>query len=754
MRIYKLLLVVFLSVVCFLSVSDAPKTDACSGSTTSVCTVSQTACLKTLVLSKAIPKVIVIQPAMPTNFSVPANLFISCPTSTNCGTPCPSGGNLPTSSILNISLFPFQGLPVGPPTASGNISTAAGTMTLPLCSSGGSFNSYSVPITVPAGTPFGVYRVVGEAIVTFSDGKTLKQRGDTVVCLVEPVPGQPTVPRLNMELLSPSFPRMSPGDQAVSMYRITNNDPTRSVTLTAFANSTQNALKPQGGNEQQGVFTISNPFGDDFPIAFDPGATCIPLPDHPYTQPEINRILPVLAPGQSTTINLGIRSYGQCASGSCSETTLRVSGTFSNGDPALACAGMAMFADTSMPTQGCGTGVNDCNNNGIPDAVDIANNPQLDQNFNALPDTCESGQLLRVSPVQIGKPVAIPTEIIQLSLVSLGPAQVTNVWANGIPMVSPNGINWNGQIPAASSVGQHTVYVLAKDINGRLATNIGTYRVVGNQPGDFDGDNKADIAVVRRIGGNMIWYILKSNGGVTIHQHGIDTDIVTPGDYNGDRHANIAVWRASNGTFYPDTDPLMNYGYFQFGQNGDKPLVGDYDGDGRTDFTVFRPSDQIFYTYDSLSRRLRTAHFGLSTDKPIVGDYDGDGRMDISVWRETDGIFYSLNSVNNTFKAEQWGQSGDQPIAGDFDGDGKTDLCIFRAGIWWIRFSANSSIIALQWGIPTDVVTPADYDGDGKTDIAVYRDGIWHILRSSDNGYTAIQWGIATDTPVPRAYQP
>lgn len=755
MKVYRLFLIGFLSAISFLSVSDTPTTDACKGSRTSVCTVSQTACLKTLVLSKAIPSVVVIQPATPTTFNAPANLFISSPTATNCGTACPGGGTAPTSSILSIALFPFPGQPVGLPTASGNISTAAGTMTLPVSSAGGAFNSYSVPITVPAGTPFGVYRVVGDAVVTFSDGTTLRQKGDTVVCLVEPAPGQPTVPRLNLELLTPPFQRSSPGDQHSSMYRVTNNDPTRSVTLTAFATSTQNALKPQGGNERQGVFTISNPFGDDFPILFDPGTSCIPLPPYPFIQPEITKPLPVLMPGQSTTINLGIRSYGQCASGSCSESTLRVSGTYSNNDPAFACAGMALFADTSMPTQGCGMGVNDCNNNGIPDALDIANNPSLDINFNAMPDTCEQGQLLLITPVQISKPAAVPIEILQLSLVSQGPAMVTNVWANGVPMIPPiTGSTWTGQIQAASAVGQNTIYAVAKDVNGRLATNIGTYRVVGNIPGDFDGDNRTDLAVVRRTGGAMIWYILNSTGGVTTQQHGIDTDILTPGDYNGDRHANIGVWRGSSGTFYPDTDPATNYGYFPWGQMGDKPVIGDYDGDGRTDFTVYRPSNSTFYEYDSLSRRVRSTTFGLSTDKPVAGDYDGDGRTDIAVWRDTDGVFYWLNSVNNTFSAAQWGQSGDQPIVGDFDGDGKTDLCIFRAGVWWIRLSSNGSLRAITWGIPTDVLVPGDYDGDGKMDLAVYRNGIWHILRSSDNGYVGFQWGVSTDTPIPRAYQP
>ncbi len=752
MKIYKRFLVVFLSAICFFLLSVTRTGDACGGSSSSGCTVSATACLKSMVLSKAVPRVVLKPPATSVNFNVESNLFITTPTQNNCGTACPGGGTSPIGGSLGVTLHPTPG---AAPIANGMISTSAGTMAMPTSSAAGVFNPYLVPVTVPAATPVGCYTVVGNAIVPFADGTTLTQKGDTLVCLVEPAPGQPTVPRLNLELLTPTMPRMAPGDQHVSMYRVTNNDPMFPVTLTAFGNSKQNALRPSGGNEFQGVFTISNPFGDDFPIMFNPGATCIPLPSHPYTQPQITQSLPPLGPGMSTTINVGIRSYGQCASGSCSESTFRVEGTFGDGSTAKACAGMVLFSDTSMPTTGCGIGENDCDHNGIPDAVDISTNPSLDMNFNALPDTCEPGQLLRISPVQISKPVAVPTELIQLSLVSQGPVQLTNVWANGVPLTPPIvGTTWTGQIPAASTVGPQTVYALAKDVNGRLATGIGTYRVVGNIPGDFDGDNKADIAVVRRTGGEMIWYILNSNGGTTILQHGLDTDIPVPGDYNGDRHSNISVWRPSNGTFYPDTNPATNYGYFPFGTNGDKPLIGDYDGDGKTDFAVFRPSNHTFYSYDSLSNRVRATPFGFGTDKPIAGDFDGDGRTDIAVWRETDGIFYWYNSVDNTFSAARWGQSGDRPISGDFDGDGKTDLCIFRAGIWWIRFSSNGSSSATAWGLAPDVLAPADYDGDGKTDLAVYRNGIWHILQSSNGSYVGYQWGISTDTPVSNAYQP
>src|SRR5262249_28120901 len=158
------------------------------------------------------------------------------------------------------NLVPCPPLQQPPPPMSATISTAAGTMALPGCSAFGVNTPYVVSVNVPPGAPAGSYCVIGTATVSFSDGMVLMKTADTVVCLVEPVPGQPGVPRLNVELLSEGFPRMAPGDQHLAQYRVTNNDPSNSVTLTAFATSKQAAVRPRGANEAQGVFAISNPF--------------------------------------------------------------------------------------------------------------------------------------------------------------------------------------------------------------------------------------------------------------------------------------------------------------------------------------------------------------------------------------------------------------------------------------------------------------------------------------------------------------
>ena len=453
---------------------------ACMGSSGPVCTINPTACLKSMVLTKSVPgPIFPIPPAGTGTLLVSVNLFITCPITNNCGSTC-SNVAAPVAASINVTLNPPAppACPAGSPSLPATISTAAGTMALPACSASGVFNAYSVAVSVPGGTCPGLYSVVGTASVTFSDGTVLNQTGDTVICLVPEAPGQPGVPRLDMQLLTPGFPRMAPGDQHIARYLVKNNDPSNSVTLVAFATSKQNALRPQGGNEAQGVFAISSPFGDDFPIQFNANSNiCIPLPLHPYTQPTISISLPVIPPGGTNIVTVGIRSYGQCASGSCSESTLRVQGTFSDNTPAFACAGMAVSADSSVPSQSCALQVNDCNHNGIPDALDISSRRSSDQNFNAMPDECET--FINVPYFSSVTPSTAPSGApIQVQVAFNEVVSNANVWANGNPLIRTQFFGsplWYGTIPADTRPGPQTVYFLGRDQVGGLSSYIATY---------------------------------------------------------------------------------------------------------------------------------------------------------------------------------------------------------------------------------------------------------------------------------------
>ncbi len=97
-------------------------------------------------------------------------------------------------------------------------------------------------------------------------------------------------------------------------------------------------------------------------------------------------------------------------------------------------------------------------------------------------------------------------------------------------------------------------------------------------PGDYDGDGRLDVAVMRPTGNEIgvpIWYILRSNsgytpGGVYYEVWGVPSDVPVPGDYDGDGRDDVAVWRSSTGEWWIQrstggfTNPML-------GQPGDIP---------------------------------------------------------------------------------------------------------------------------------------------------------------------------------------
>jgi len=382
---------------------------------------------------------------------------------------------------VSVAFFPGGAGQCPPAPAAGVVPAFAfsGPVATPACTSTGAFTTYTVVAPVPAATPLGVYCAYGTVTVTFSDGMTLAAGGDTTVCIAEPAAGMPTVPRLSVTLLTPSAPRLAPGETAVARYSVKNNDPSNAVTVMAIATSRQSAVRPQGANERQGVYSISSPFGDDFPIQFNPGTNCIPLPPHPYTQPAISNALPVIPPGDSNVVTVAIRSYGQCASGSCAESTLAVTGTFADGSPAFGCAGMALVVDTGAPSTPCARAVNDCNLNGIPDALDIAAGRSQDRNFNAMPDECE--EIVTVPVASSVNPTnPLPSQPLQVQVAFNEAAPMQTVWADGQQLTRTNlgGLPfWQGTIPADARPGPQTVYFLGRDQLGGISTFIITYQV-------------------------------------------------------------------------------------------------------------------------------------------------------------------------------------------------------------------------------------------------------------------------------------
>lgn len=203
---------------------------------------------------------------------------------------------------------------------------------------------------------------------------------------------------------------------------------------------------------------------------------------------------------------------------------------------------------------------------------------------------------------------------------------------------------------------------------------------------------------------------------------------VTWGDYDGDGKADRAVL-GEDGVFRVhysgNNDALMSFSLPT--QPGDIVVTGDFDGDGIADPALYRPSAGEFFIAP-IGKPAYSFFWGTpGVDKPVVGDYDGDGKSDLAVYDKSTGNWKILRSTAGVLTLN-WGLANvDIPVPADYDGDGVTDIAVYRppTAQWWILNSStqqvSSPIHGWLHGNPT-VPVPADYDGDGKADLAILHD--------------------------------
>jgi hypothetical protein len=196
---------------------------------------------------------------------------------------------------------------------------------------------------------------------------------------------------------------------------------------------------------------------------------------------------------------------------------------------------------------------------------------------------------------------------------------------------SPNNISGFGRVDAASTFGP-------------------TPPVMG----DYDGDGRADLAVISP--SLSVWYrLLSSTGQVQTEPFGWSTARQVPADYDGDGRTDLAVLDPVAFSWYIRASGTGQLFTLQFGWSGALPVPADYDGDGRIDLAVLDPVAFIWYIRESRTGQTRVQQFGWAGALPVPADYDGDGRADLAVRDPVAFLWYILEGRTGQLRVVPFG---------------------------------------------------------------------------------------------------
>jgi hypothetical protein len=280
--------------------------------------------------------------------------------------------------------------------------------------------------------------------------------------------------------------------------------------------------------------------------------------------------------------------------------------------------------------------------------------------------------------------------------------------------------------------------------------------------GDFNGDDKPDLAILSYDGSTTSYLTILLNNGdgsfnakptvVAYRQGSTGGDVIlgtmAAADFNGDGKLDLAVvgdyvssggvtilLGNGDGTFAatgPNLDPTADFALI---------ATGDFNGDGIPDFVTpnyfeFGGSPTIFlgkgdgtFTFSKVTS-FTLDYFPTSV---VVGDFNGDGVLDLA-FSDLNGVEIALGNGDGTFN-----ETSASPIqvpdelyslqAGDFNHDGKLDLAGWDTyfGQIVLLLGAGDGTFAVTKTTPgvspstfgIHQIAAADFNGDGVPDLAM-----------------------------------
>jgi hypothetical protein len=261
---------------------------------------------------------------------------------------------------------------------------------------------------------------------------------------------------------------------------------------------------------------------------------------------------------------------------------------------------------------------------------------------------------------------------------------------------------------------------------------------------DFNGDGRQDTATVNNASNNISVLLGNGSGSFgTVTNFALSGGATTPigiavGDFNGDNKPDLAVSSIAGiirqisvflGTGTGSFAVPVNYslGGSFFATN---LAVGDFNGDGRQDIAT--GDDGGGATVSILLRNAANNGFdavtnlnlGFMTNSIAVADFNADGRHDLVFNRSSSNTVVVLirNAANNGFDQVNLTVNGqaNQVAVGDFTGDGRQDIAVSHfSGLDVLPRNALGFDAPVPAGFLVGFpLTVGDFNNDGRLDLA------------------------------------